>query len=193
MEKSSAKKPDRCRCRAAQHPEPYQKADRAPFALERRRKFRNLMGTYLYWFNFKYAGVVLRTADSSAALRLRSRGRRNGTWPASPRPWYAAREIGFHAARWPTACSWRPTPRGSRSGSLAMRPKPLPASIGSRHAQAMIETGPGSSTVGPNRAACAGSCKGPSSSWRIGSHCWRAPWSSLYSGSTLRFPGSDQP
>jgi energy-coupling factor transporter ATP-binding protein EcfA2 len=41
--------------------EPYQKEIEHHFALERQRKFRNLMGTYLYWFNrLKYAGSSLR-------------------------------------------------------------------------------------------------------------------------------------
>jgi hypothetical protein len=41
--------------------EPYQKEIEHHFALERQRKFRNLMGTYLYWFNrLKYAGSTLR-------------------------------------------------------------------------------------------------------------------------------------
>jgi hypothetical protein len=41
--------------------EPYQKEIEHHFALERQRKFRNLMGTYLYWVNrLKYAGSTLR-------------------------------------------------------------------------------------------------------------------------------------
>src|SRR5207302_3662668 len=41
--------------------EPYQKEIEHHFALERQRKFRNIMGTYLYWFNrLKYAGSSLR-------------------------------------------------------------------------------------------------------------------------------------
>ena len=41
--------------------EPYQKEIEHHFALERQRKFRNIMGTYLYWFNrLKYAGSTLR-------------------------------------------------------------------------------------------------------------------------------------
>jgi hypothetical protein len=41
--------------------EPYQKEIEHHFALERQRKFRNLMGTYLHWFNrLKYAGSTLR-------------------------------------------------------------------------------------------------------------------------------------
>jgi hypothetical protein len=41
--------------------EPSQKEIEHHFALERQRKFRNLMGTYLYWFNrLKYAGSALR-------------------------------------------------------------------------------------------------------------------------------------
>lgn len=41
--------------------EPYQKEIEHHFALERQRKFRNIMGTYLHWFNkIKYAGSTLR-------------------------------------------------------------------------------------------------------------------------------------
>src|SRR5262249_13707396 len=41
--------------------EPYQKEIEHHFAQERQGKFRNLMGTYLYWFNrIKYAGSSLR-------------------------------------------------------------------------------------------------------------------------------------
>ncbi|MBI3409151.1 MAG: hypothetical protein HY040_12460 [Planctomycetes bacterium] len=41
--------------------EPYQKEIEHHFALERQRKFRNIMGTYLYYFNrLKYAGSTLR-------------------------------------------------------------------------------------------------------------------------------------
>jgi energy-coupling factor transporter ATP-binding protein EcfA2 len=41
--------------------EPFQKEIEHHFAAERQRKFKNLMGTYLYWFNrLKYAGSTLR-------------------------------------------------------------------------------------------------------------------------------------
>ncbi|MCI0379987.1 MAG: GTPase domain-containing protein [Gemmataceae bacterium] len=41
--------------------EPYQKEIEHHFALERQSKFRNVMGTYLHWFNrLKYAGSSLR-------------------------------------------------------------------------------------------------------------------------------------
>ena len=41
--------------------EPYQKEIEHHFAHERQLKFRNIMGTYLYWFNrLKYAGSTLR-------------------------------------------------------------------------------------------------------------------------------------
>ncbi len=41
--------------------EPFQKEIEHHFAQERQAKFRNLMGTYLYWFNrLKYAGSTLR-------------------------------------------------------------------------------------------------------------------------------------
>ncbi len=41
--------------------EPFQKEIEHHFATERQRKFKSLMGTYLYWFNrLKYAGSTLR-------------------------------------------------------------------------------------------------------------------------------------
>lgn len=41
--------------------EPYQREIEHHFALERQKKFRGLMGTYLYWFNrLKYAGSSLK-------------------------------------------------------------------------------------------------------------------------------------
>lgn len=60
--------------------EPYQKEIEHHFALQRQEKFRNIMGTYLYWINrLKYAGSTLR--DRIPFLP------RFGSTVATPREW----------------------------------------------------------------------------------------------------------
>lgn len=61
--------------------EPYQKEIEHHFALERQRKFRNVMGTYLHWFNrLRYTGSTLR--DHIPFIP-----KVGGTQVATPREW----------------------------------------------------------------------------------------------------------